>query len=167
MIIGMNRMFLLFAVFLLLPLQVCAHASGESFEKSTGLHLVDIGFDTPLSLTGDTLLDLSLTPTTGEPMHYTSIVVTLESGALVQWRKTVVNPEFGKAITSVLPERSGHWYLRAVFMNEEVVVADASFPVDIPSASTEGSSHWRRSASVVSLVVLVLVVYGVISRRRH
>ncbi len=123
-------MFTVSAALLLAPLAY-AHGTGESYELKTGSVFVDVGYDTPFVVGSDTLLDFSLTDLAGAPVSYSAIEISVESGSRVQWKKVIPKPEFGKPVTSLVPETSGHWVFRTVFRDDSRVVADAKFPVAI------------------------------------
>lgn len=159
----MKRFITLFAVFLaLLSSQAAAHGSEESFEATVGKLFIDIGYDVAFSVVTDTLLDVSLSNVKGGAVPYTSVLLSFESGAVIQWKKTVQRPEFGKAIVSVLPEKSGHWNFKAVFMNDADSVADAVFPVEIapaPVASEDLSPMYALWVVMTALCVLTYAIY--------
>ncbi len=163
---GMLRISLIFAVLLCTPLVVSAHDSGASFEKTVGTILVDIGYDVPFSIATDTLLDFSLTQTDGRPVPYTSIIISVESGSIIQWKKAVTKPDFGRPIASLLPERAGHWNLHAVFMDEASIVADASFPVEIAAESPRSHGISPVSVVTVALMLTAAFAYTVFIRKR-
>lgn len=161
---------LLFAasVFFLAAGTAYAHGDKNSFEQNVDDHFVDIGYDVPFSVGNDTLLDFDVFDLKGGnsrgPSDYSSIAISLESGSVIQWKRSVAKPDFGKPVTSLVPERPGHWKFRAVFLHGSAVVVDAGFPIDVL-----GSDKRNNVAApfVFAGIIIFLFAFAVFSFRRQ
>jgi hypothetical protein len=122
-----------------LPLSVLAHGAGSSFEKVVNGRLVDIGYDVPLGVSEDSLMDFAIYDMKGDAItglaDFDEVRLSIFSGSTVQLTRTLTKPDFGKVFASVQPSAPGNWILRAGFFRSGAELASADFAVDIPAGT--------------------------------
>lgn len=140
---------------------VLAHGADSSFEKEIGNLLVDIGYDTPFSVTEDTLLDFAIYNMKGDEVtglsDFTSVDVSFQSGAVTQWEKNITKPDFGKVFTTVTPKKPGNWMLHVVFSNEGNEIVSTDFPIFIEGSDLEDEGIPSKSVPMLFIGIALLL----------
>lgn len=134
------RFLLMISLAVLSPVYAHAHAEGQSFEELTNTYFVDIGYDLPLQVGQETLIDFGLfTVKNKQPdelANFTNVTVRIHSGSTVLFQRSIDKPEFGKAFATVTPKDSGNWVLTAEFSLNGVLLHSATFDILIPTSQS-------------------------------
>lgn len=172
MIFGMKEYLTVIVVFSLalsLPSLVGAHVSERTFEQMIDGRLMDIGYDTPLLTGSETLLDFVLYDMEDGALSgvagYTTVQAAVFSGSTVAWETFVTVPEFGKVFAVFTPKQPGNWTLKATFLKDDVVLADAEFPLIIDEGVPMDKPRSRFVFFVAAVLVLVAAA-GTMFRKR-
>lgn len=107
---------ILLCLFLLGPVAVQAHDSGLSFEGKVGRYLLDVGYDVPLRVGVETLLDAQLFLADGRASaDFAHVDLLIEEADSAEQVLRIESPEFGKAIAVYTPRSAGSGSLTATF----------------------------------------------------
>jgi hypothetical protein len=162
---------IVFLAFLLLNTsQASAHTAGQSFEKTVGDYLVDIGYDALEVKEGqEIVLDMALIEKPGslgwKYADYDSVWLQISMEGQEPFRSVSPVGLPSPVMAKHTFEKAGDYQLAVRFLKGEEVLADAAFTLDVKGANEE--SFLSKAFSYFLFIVFLAVVVGVIWVRRN
>lgn len=167
------QQFLVFVLFLFLPVIAEAHGAGAYFETVAGAYVVDVGYSTPAPQDTESVIfdfqlrDKNTKLTQGTDVTFTDVWVKIESeDKQVVFASGIYNAEFGGPRMSYVFPKPGTYLISVRYENGQQSLTETSFPMTVlPAPPDSGTGAIESVWYLLGGVVLGLLGTYLVRRK--